>query len=130
MMASIASDAGTGPARGDALPFRGELESAFAAHYRPLVGAQNDASANKAVAGIEDPLPRLIGAALLFRQTRAEPATLAQAVETASERGWRRPLLAWLEVSLRRARSAGDAEAAAIIQRRLDLVTQGARGQR
>lgn len=37
MMASIASDAGTGPARGDALPFRGELESAFAAHYRPLV---------------------------------------------------------------------------------------------
>ena len=108
-----------------------ELDAkALPAHYRPLVGAQNDASANKAVAGIEDPLPRLIGAALLFRQTRAEPATLAQAVETASERGWRRPLLAWLEVSLRRARSAGDAEAAAIIQRRLDLVTQGARGQR
>lgn len=37
MMAPMAADAGTGPARGEAAPFRGELEAAYAEHYRPLV---------------------------------------------------------------------------------------------
>ena len=92
------------------------------AHYAGLAGAKEDAAANKAVAEIKEPLPRLIAAALLFKSGRADPPTLAQAVDTASERGWRRPLLAWLEVSLKRARAAGDQNAAASIQRRIDLV--------
>lgn len=92
------------------------------AHYGALLGAKDAAAANRAVAGIEAPLPRLIGAALLFRQARAEPATLALAVDTASERGWRRPLLAWLEVGLKRARDAGDSAAAGHLQRRIDLI--------
>jgi hypothetical protein len=75
-------------------------------HYSALLGAKEDAGAGKAVADIKDPLPRLIAAALLFKAARADPATLGLAVETASERGWRRPLLAWLEVSLKRARDA------------------------
>ncbi len=94
----------------------------LAAHYASLVGAKDDATANKAVANIEEPLPRLIAAALLFKTARAEPATLALALDTASERGWRRPLLAWLEVSLRRALDAGDKVSAERIQRRIDLV--------
>lgn len=92
------------------------------AHYAGLLGAKEDAAANRALAEIAAPLPRLIAAALLFQAGRAEPATLALAIDTASERGWRRPLLAWLEVALRRARAAADAEAAAHIQRRIDLV--------
>ena len=92
------------------------------AHYAGLAGAKEDAAANKAVAEIKEPLPRLIAAALLFKSGRADPPTLAQAVDTASERGWRRPLLAWLEVGLKRARAAGDQAAAASIQRRIDLV--------
>lgn len=125
----VSADAGAGDqayARFLAGDWAGLDAKALPAHYAKLVGAKEDASANKAVTDIEDPLPRLIGAALLFKQTRADPATLDLAVETASERGWRRPLLAWLEVGLKRARSAGDTAAASRIQRRIDLVMGGA----
>lgn len=91
-------------------------------HYAALVQAREDAAANRAVAGIQDPLARLIASALLLRQGRAEPATLGLAVDAASERGWRRPLLAWLEVQLRRAQVAGDAAAVRHLQGRIDLV--------
>jgi RNA polymerase sigma-70 factor (sigma-E family) len=37
MMASIAAEPGTGPTRGEPAPFGGQLEAAFAEHYRPLV---------------------------------------------------------------------------------------------
>lgn len=95
------------------------------AHYASLVAAKDDATANKAAADIQDPLPRLLAAALLFKTGRIQPATLAGAVDTASERGWRRPLLAWLEVSLKRALAAGDQSAASSLQRRIDLVLGG-----
>jgi len=91
------------------------------AHYAGLLSARDDAGANRALADIKDPLPRLIAAALLFRTSRADPATLGDAVDTASERGWRRPLLAWLEVQKKRAQASGDSETAAMLQRRIDL---------
>lgn len=97
---------------------------ALPAHYAPLVNAKEDAAANRAAAEIKEPLPRLIAAALLFRANRAEPATLAAAVDTASERGWRRPLLAWLDIQLKRARAAGDQAAADHLQRRIDLISR------
>lgn len=90
--------------------------------YADLLGAKDDAGANQSASEIKEPLPRLIAAALLFRSGRANPATLVAAVETASERGWRRPLLAWLEVQLKRAQASGDLEATAKLQRRIDLV--------
>jgi len=90
-------------------------------HYAGLVGAKDSSAANKAVAEIQEPLPRLIAAGLLFKQGRSEPATLALATDTASERGWRRPLLTWLAVQLKRARSAGDQAAIAHLQRRIEL---------
>jgi hypothetical protein len=46
------------------------------------------------------------------------------AVETASSQGWRRPLLAWLNVQLKHKQAAGAADAAAGIQRRIDLMLQ------
>lgn len=92
------------------------------AHYASLAGAKEEAVANAALAGIKQPLPRLIGAALLFQRGRATPDSLRLAVDTASEQGWRRPLLALLEVQLKRARAGADAVAAAQIQRRIDLV--------
>jgi len=91
------------------------------AHYAGLLSAKDDAGANRALADIKDPLPRLIAAALLFRKGRADPVTLGVAVDTASERGWRRPLLAWLEVQKKRAQASGDSETAAMLQRRIDL---------
>ena len=121
----LAADASAGDgayARFLAGDWRGLDAKSLPAHYAALLGAGDEAAANKAVAGIKEPLPRLVAAALLFKAGRADPATLALALDTASERGWRRPLLAWLEVELKRALDAGDGAAAARIQRRIDLV--------
>ncbi len=101
---------------------------ALPAHYAALVSARDDAAANRAAAEIKEPLPRLIAAALLLQAGRADPATLTGAVATASERGWRRPLLAWLEVQLQRARAAGDPTAADHLQRRIDLISRAPAG--
>lgn len=97
------------------------------AHYASLIGAKDDAGANRAAAEIKDPLPRLIAAALLFRSGRADPATLGAAVDTASERGWQRPLLAWLEVQHKRAQANGDIDAAALLQRRINMALDRAK---
>jgi len=40
-----------------------------------------------------------------------------------SSQGWRRPLLAWLGVQLKRAEQAGDSETAARLKRRMELVS-------
>jgi hypothetical protein len=69
-----------------------------------------------------DPLARLVAAAVLLQSGRASPAVVAQAVETASAQGWRRPLLAWLGVQARLAEQGGDAAQVARIQRRIALV--------
>jgi hypothetical protein len=91
-------------------------------HYANLISAKDDANANKAFAEIKDPLPKLIAAALLFKAGRADPTTLSAALETASEQGWRRPLLAWLDVLHKRAMASQDSAAAHQIQRRIDLI--------
>jgi hypothetical protein len=85
--------------------------------HRGLVSAgQTDVSA------IEDPLARLVAAGVLMRRGAATPATLQAAVDTASARGWRRPLLAWLKVQQQRAQVAGAADEAVRLQRRIDLM--------
>lgn len=69
-----------------------------------------------------DPLARLVAAAVLMQTGRADPAVVAQAVDTASAQGWRRPLLAWLGVQARLAEQGGDAAEAARLRRRMALV--------
>ena len=71
---------------------------------------------------IADPLARLVAAGVLLQAGQASPAVVAQAVETASAQGWRRPLLAWLGVQARLAEQGGDADEAARIRRRIQLV--------
>lgn len=73
---------------------------------------------------IEDPLSRLVAAAALLRTGRLPPAGIALAIDTASQQGWRRPLLAWLGIDRDRHAAAGDATAAAARQRQMDLVSQ------
>ncbi len=91
-----------------------------------LPPAQRDIAQGKAVADamarIEDPLSRLVAAGVAMRTGRAEPALFAAAADTASSRGWRRPLLAWLTVQMKRAEAAGETEEAARLRRRLELV--------
>ena len=43
--------------------------------------------------------------------------------DIASSQGWRRALLAWLGVQLKRAEQAGDSETAARLKRRIELVS-------
>lgn len=100
----------------------GLAATALPPHYSRLLEAKDNKQANQAAMEIKDPLPRLIAAAVLLRSRRAEPALMQVAVDTASDRGWRRPLLAWLEVQKSRAQAAGDTVAVNQVQRRIDLV--------
>jgi len=70
----------------------------------------------------EDPLSRLVAAGVAFRTTTITPAQIAAAIDTASSQGWRRPLLAWLEVEAKRAEASGDREAADRLRRRIAIV--------
>jgi hypothetical protein len=73
--------------------------------------------------GSDDPLSRLVAASVQLRTGGIDPAGIARAVEISSSQGWRRPLLAWLGVQLKRAEAAGDGEAAQRIRRRMELVS-------
>jgi hypothetical protein len=74
-------------------------------------------------AATDEPLSRLVFLGVQLRNGSLAPAQIAQAVELSSAQGWRRPLLAWLGVQLKRAQDAGDAEAAARVQRRIQLIS-------
>ena len=75
-----------------------------------------------ALASIDDPLSRLIAAGVLFQGTRANPQTLQLAVDAASAQGWRRPLLAWLNVQLKLAEQAGAMAEAERLRRTIGVV--------
>lgn len=92
--------------------------------HRAVAGATSDVAAGAAVVAIKDPLSRLVAAGAVFRANRATPQVIAAAVETASEQGWRRPLLAWLNVQAMRAEKAGDAAEAARLRRRIALASE------
>jgi hypothetical protein len=77
------------------------------------------------LAGVADPLARLIAAGALLKAGRITPADIGTAVDTASGQGWRRPLLAWLGVQEQRARAAGDTAAVERIRRRIELAGRG-----
>lgn len=89
---------------------------------RAVLAAPSDTAAAAAVKGIADPLSQLVAAGALFKANRATPELVAQAIATSSDQGWRRPLLAWLNVQALRADKAGDAAEAERIRRRIALV--------
>jgi hypothetical protein len=89
------------------------------------LGAEGAAAA---LAAIDDPLSRLIAAGVLLQSNRASPAALQIAVDTASAQGWRRPLLAWLNVQLMRAEQAGARDEADRLRRRIAVVQGGPSG--
>jgi hypothetical protein len=86
--------------------------------HRAMAAGSGDPVA--ALKAIEDPLARLVAAGVLLNGGRASPAVLALAVDTASDQGWRRPLLAWLGAQRALAEKAGDTQEAARLQRRID----------
>lgn len=93
------------------------------AHHRALLTAATGGE-RSLISSIADPLARLVAAGALLQTGRLTPADIAVATETASAQGWRRPLLAWLGVQALRAQQAGDRDAAARIQRRIELASK------
>lgn len=89
---------------------------------RAVAAATSDTQAASAAAAIKEPLGKLVAAGVLLRANRATPELLDMAVTTASDQGWRRPLLAWLGVQRLRAEQAGDLQEAQRIARRMALV--------
>jgi hypothetical protein len=90
--------------------------------HRAVAATLSAEAATAPLRGIEDPLSRLVAIGVLFQAGRAHPTTIADAVETASAQGWRRPLLAWLNVQLALADKAGDASETARLRRRIAVV--------
>lgn len=133
-VASLAFEpcAGFEPLREDAPP----AERAYADYLEGRVQAKDVAllpAAQRAVAstttataaslaGMDEPLAKLVAAGVLLRTERADPTIIAAAVETASAQGWRRPLLAWLKVQLTLAEKAGASSEAERLRRRIALV--------
>ena len=85
------------------------------------IAMQTDGSTT-ALSGFAEPLSRLVGAAVLLQKGQASPSVINLAIETASQQGWRRPLLAWLGVQLQRVEQTGDTAEADRLRRRMTLV--------
>ena len=92
--------------------------------YRAVALARDAAARNKAMQQIADPVSRLVAAGALFRLAQLSPQGLSTAVDTASAQGYRRPLLAYLNVQARLAESGGNAAALQSIRKRIDLVVR------
>ena len=95
------------------------------AHHRALVAAKDEAAQIALLSAIKEPLARLVGAGVLMQTGQLTPKGIDAAVDTASEQGWRRPLLAWLGAQFKRADAVGDVAGKARIQRRIDLALTG-----
>lgn len=116
---ALAGDAdAAAQAYADFLAGRAGNPALLPAHYRAVLDGRKDG-----LAAIESPQARLIAAGVLLRSGRLAPADIQLAIETASAQGWRRPLLAWLEVLAKHADSEGDHKAAGQARRRSELLT-------
>ena len=117
--AALAPDA-TAQQRAYAAYIGGRWEGMDAAalpeQHRPVV-------ASGSLKGVADPLARQVAAGALFKAGKITPADIEAATDTASEQGWRRPLLMWLGVAEQRAQAAGDTAALERIRRRIALAS-------
>lgn len=96
------------------------------AQYRPFLKALqkgDTAKTVKTIAEIDDPLSRLIAAGIAMRGGPANEQLLRAASETASQNGWKRALVVWLEHLSGFYEKSGEAAKAASVRRRLDLIT-------
>jgi len=93
------------------------------AAYRAIAAGR--ASGSAAVQAIDHPVSRLVASAVLLQSGRADPGVLQLAVDTASQQGWRRAVVAWLNAQALRAEQAGAGEEAARLRRRIQLATEG-----
>jgi hypothetical protein len=95
--------------------------------YRPILAALRNGDAAEATSTtgeIEAPLSRLIAAGLAVRQNLMTEAILLNAAEAASQNGWKKALMAWLNRLRAFYEQAGDGQKAASIRQRIDLISK------
>lgn len=102
----------------------GRVQAGQVALLPPAQRAVATAGNAASLAGIADPLSRLVAAGVLLQTGHASPAVIATATDTASAQGWRRPLMAWLLLQVQRAEATGDTAAADALRRRVGVVEQ------
>jgi len=93
------------------------------AQHRDLVRAPAG-KRHETLSQIAEPLARLLDASLLVMRKEANAAALEIAVETASEQGWRQPLLTYLKLQQKQAAAQGNITEQARLARRIQLVEQ------
>lgn len=76
------------------------------------------------LAQMTSPLSRLIAGSVLLQRNQLSPNGLELMVVTASNEGWRRPLLAWLSVQLNVFERQQQTEQALQIKRRIQMLEQ------
>lgn len=115
--AALAADAGEAERNyADFLQGKAIAPALLPAQYRAMAGKERGL-----LPSIEPPLSRLIVAGVLLRRGHLDATGITAAADTASGQGWRRALLAWLEIQARQAESRGDHETAALARRRAEL---------
>lgn len=90
--------------------------------YGAFLSSQDDGKRLATLQGISDPLSRLIAISLAILHKQADEGILNLAAETASEQGWRKPLLVYLKLLEKRAAERNDPGLLGQIQTRIKLV--------
>jgi hypothetical protein len=98
--------------------------SKLPAQYRDIHKNTDPAKLLAVLQAISDPLSRLIAASLVITRRQADDATLNLAAETASEQGWRKPLLVYLKLLESRATLKDDKNWREQIRARIKLVEE------
>lgn len=85
--------------------------------------AQGEAVTAAQLQAVPDATARLVASGAALRAGRTTVEALWPVVDaTATPQGWRRPLMAWMELERRRLESAGATSAAQTLARRLDVL--------
>jgi len=90
--------------------------------YRPVAAAieKRDArEVNNAIAGMDDPVSRLVAVGVAVRRGIEDTAILETGAATASANGWKRPLAAYLRRLKQLYEAAGDRAGSASVEARL-----------
>ncbi len=99
--------------------------SALPEQYRDLMEAlakRSPKEVNGALADIEDPISRLIGAGVAVKRGTFDTGTLELAADCASKNGWKTPLTAYLLRLKAAYGAAGQGDKAAAVDNRLEIL--------
>lgn len=94
------------------------------AQYRDFVANRDSGKNLGALQNIAEPLPRLIAISVTVRRKQADDAILFLAAETASEQGWRKPLLVYLKLLESRAALKDDKAGLEKLRARIKMVEE------